>query len=147
MHWIDLHSKSCPSNKPIACVKILGRNVLLMRPSLDHELARHAKDMSLGSFASTSLCKALFGLSDEGVAALKQIDTRPSWHAEFVEQEAGRAVMDSALRYVETFFRDVNNIEVDFGAWLFAASAGATAHSLWGAESPWLGDDGVMEDF
>ena len=125
----------------------MGKKVILVRPTLDYELARHSKEMSLASFASITLCKPVFNLSDTGVSTLRHIDTRPSWHAEFLDPSRGKAAMEDAFRYVETAFQKFDReTETDLGAWLFTISAGATAYSLYETETPWF-YNGLMDDF
>ena len=148
VYRIQAHRHRHSSPRPLLWTRILGKKVIFVRPHLDYELARHSKDMSLASFASITLCRPIFGISDAGVTYLRQIDTKPAWHAAFIDPERGNAVMNSALRHVEAHFQNrESKTETNFGAWLFSTSAGATAHSLWGSDNPWLESSGLMNDF
>ncbi|KAK0622766.1 cytochrome P450, partial [Immersiella caudata] len=139
-----LHS----SNLPILWTRILGRRVLLVKPELDYDLARHSRDLSLASFASFTLCRPIFGLSDDGVALLRQTDTRPTWAAELLDADRAKAALDSALRQIEQLLEDGSlGPLTNFNAWVFHMSAGATAHSLWGVDNPWLKSTRLMDDF
>ncbi|KAK4451009.1 cytochrome P450 [Podospora aff. communis PSN243] len=144
-----VHELIHSSHLSISWTRILGRRVLLIKSELDYDLARHSKDLSLASFASITLCKPIFGVSDDGVALLRQIDTRPIWAAEFLDANSAKAALDSALRYIETTFHTLptESQTINFNAWLFHISAGATSHSLWGVDNPWLKSSGLMNDF
>ena len=89
----------------------------------------------------------MFCLSDDGVSAMKRLDVRPLWQAEFTNPSSGRILVDRALRHVETAFQNIDTEKTMFDAWLFTISVGTTARSLWGAENPWCNEEGFMEDF
>jgi hypothetical protein len=105
--------------------------------------------MRLSTFAAMALGKPIFSLKDETIDLMARKDIRPLLQHEFMRHENGSSLLGSSLGYLGSALQNLEGqtLETKLDEWLFSLAVEATAHGLWGAENPWCGVAGFMEDF
>lgn len=120
-------------------------------PGIDNVLlSRHVlRDMRLSTFAAMALGKPIFSLKDDTINMMAQKDIRPLLHHEFMRHETASSLLGSALGYLGNALQNLGGqtLETKLDVWLFSLAVEATAHGLWGADNPWCGVEGFMDDF
>ena len=131
---------------PIEQFRVLGRRIVVADHSLDHDLAKSSKHLTLRHFAASTAGNRLFGLSDATCQSIMRRETQPVFHAAFLSPESLSSLVDQSYRNIEARIASVERQDVWLSHWLFHGTAKALACPLWEADSPWVASDDTMND-
>ncbi|KYK57607.1 Cytochrome P450 [Drechmeria coniospora] len=135
------------TRQPIFSIDVLSKRLLVIDPSLDRVLAKHARHTSLIQLIALVGRRALH-LGDKAIRILNEYDPRP-FHAHALSSPQGSLELaEASVSYLgERFGKQPRVQEVPLGRWLFEMVACATARAVWGPENPWAEDGEFMDQF
>jgi hypothetical protein len=132
---------------PITSIQAYGRRILIADQSLEHDIAKHAKEISLTHFAATTVGQHVFEFSDEtrnGV--MSGLDIKAKFQHAFYNPASHAELVSRSYKYIETAVNRLQDERVDLNKWVFQITARAVASSLYDKDSPWIVSDDTMSD-
>ncbi|EJD40145.1 cytochrome P450 [Auricularia subglabra TFB-10046 SS5] len=128
-------------------IRIPFKTIVFAHPSMDRVLSRHVSDTGLAQLLAP-VGRRVFGLGEDAVRAIVNVDPRPLHRAEFGRPENLQRLTKQASRFLwDELERMPPASEVDLGRWMFKTAVAATACAVWGYENPWRMDDEFAEQF
>ena len=125
---------------------MFGRRVLIADHTLEHDLAKHSRQINLTHFAASILGKYIFGLDHHTRGGIMHLDTKPLFHNAFIKPDSLSNLVEQSNQCVEDAAMNITKCEVLLSRWLFRFCSGAVAKALWDDDSPWIVSEDTMND-
>jgi hypothetical protein len=134
--------------EPVFKIGILTKDVTIINPELNREIARHSGDISLAAVVASTVGKSVFPLSDAGRQLFKEFDTQVAFHAEFINSNGLQSLLEQSASFISDQM-DVlpDQADVNIGEWMTKLVVATAAHAVCGPENPWNMDEEFMKQF
>ncbi|KAH8647752.1 cytochrome P450 [Xylariales sp. PMI_506] len=134
---------------PVFKIKMLSRELVIINPDLNRELAKHSADLGLAAFAAATVGKHIVRLSKEGLRLFTEVDTHPAFRAEFVERNNLKQLLEQSVTF---FLSDQvaalpNKVDVAIGEWVYDLTAATAGRAIFGPKNLWHLDREYMVQF
>ncbi|RMJ03330.1 hypothetical protein CDV36_015142 [Fusarium kuroshium] len=131
----------------IFAINIPFKQIIVVNPSLDKQLARHVSDTGLAQILA-HVGARVFGLGPNTIQVILDTDPRRFHQVEFGSPENLKALSECSGVFIwDEMNKMTPSTEVDLAHWMFGLTVSATASAVWGVKNPWRMDREFAEEF
>ncbi|KAL2694686.1 hypothetical protein Neosp_001272 [[Neocosmospora] mangrovei] len=128
-------------------INIPFKQIIVVNPSLDKQLARHVSDTGLAQILAY-VGSRVFGLGPATIQVILDTDPRRLHQVEFGRPENLKALSECSGVFIwDEMNKMAPSTEVDLAHWMFGLTVSATASAVWGVKNPWRMDREFAEEF